>query len=379
MKRVCSKLVLALLGAGAGTAWGGEVLSVENAYGPAAVERLGTRITLKSGDKLAERDLVSVGAGGGLSLTFASHGFVELGPNSEIAIEKLPFASYADDLQTIFSLTRGYLRVVWERPSQSGRWPLFVYFGGEHAALNPGEYFFDQQSGVARACVAAGRLSVLLKDGGELQDLRPSACYRFLAGLPPERAARDSSGWIAVRRGFNIDAPTSPEAMLAANDAGGDAPAPEPAAAAQTPSASVAAVAPTPAPPVKPVARAVPPAPSAPPSTAAASIPAAAAPAPVQALAPPSPPPGGSGAWGVNIASYPAQADAEQHARQLQAAGYAATVQQALVRSQTWFRVQLRGYASADAARAAAAELEARFSYRGLWVNKTGAAAAAAP
>jgi len=25
----------------------------------------------------------------------------------------MPFASYADDLQTIFSLTHGYLRVVW--------------------------------------------------------------------------------------------------------------------------------------------------------------------------------------------------------------------------------------------------------------------------
>lgn len=372
MKRVCLLLVMGVLGAGA-AAWGSEVLSVESAYGPTTVERLGTRVALNSGDRLAERDLVSVGGGGGLSLKFAGHGFVELGPNSEIAIEKLPFASYADDLQTIFSLTRGYLRVVWERPSQSGRWPLFVYFGGEHAALSPGEFFFDQQSGVARACVAAGRLSVLLRDGGELQDLRPSACYRFLAGLPPERAARDSSSWIAVRRGFNIDAPTSPEAMLAANDAGGDEPAPEPAATAEARGVPVAAVAPALTPPTKPVAPAALPAPDVAPPIATASIPAP-APAP-----PPSLPPGGSGAWGVNIASYPAQADAEQHARQLQAAGYAATVQQAQVRSQTWFRVQLRGYASADAARAAAGELEARFSYRGLWVNKTGAAAGSEP
>ncbi|MDE0854050.1 MAG: SPOR domain-containing protein, partial [Nevskia sp.] len=73
----------------------------------------------------------------------------------------------------------------------------------------------------------------------------------------------------------------------------------------------------------------------------------------------------------------PTAADADQHAQQLRGAGYAATVQTAQVRGQTWYRVQLRGYPSADAARAVAAELQSRFSYQGLWINRTGPAAPA--
>jgi hypothetical protein len=35
--------------------------------------------------------------------------------------------------------------------------------------------------------------------------------------------------------------------------------------------------------------------------------------------------------------------------------------------------VQLRGYASPEAARAAAAELQSRYAYQGLWVTRLGA------
>jgi len=365
MKRVSVQVAVLLLGLVALVAQAGEVLSVDGVSGAASVDRLGTHFDLKPGDQLSERDLVKVGAGGSLSLAFAGHGFIEMGPGSEIAIEKLPFASYADDLQTIFSFTRGYLRVVWKLPPQASTWPLFVYFGSQHGALSPGEYFFDDQSGAARACVAAGRLSVLPRAGGQLQELRPSACYRFVAALPPEKVLRESSAWIAVRRGFSIDAPSSPEALLAANDAGNDEPA--------APGSAQPLVAPVQtriAPPAPP--KTLPPQPGPRPAAAAAGL---APPAP----AAPSSASDGSGEWGVNIASYPAADDADRHAQQLRAAGYAATVQQAQVKGQTWFRVQLRGYPSADAARAVAGELQARFSYQGLWVNKTGPAIAPAP
>jgi len=106
MKRVSVQVAVLLLGLVALVAQAGEVLSVDGVSGAASVDRLGTHFDLKPGDQLSERDLVKVGAGGSLSLAFAGHGFIEMGPGSEIAIEKLPFASYADDLQTIFSFTR---------------------------------------------------------------------------------------------------------------------------------------------------------------------------------------------------------------------------------------------------------------------------------
>ncbi|MDB5974858.1 MAG: hypothetical protein JWR07_1618 [Nevskia sp.] len=359
-----------LLGAAVSAARAGDVLTVDSVAGEASLDRLGTHTSLKAGDQLSERDVVRVSAGGSLTLDFSGHGFVEVGPGAEFGIEKMPFASYADDLKTIFSLTHGYLRVVWKLSPLAGRWPLYVYFGSQHAALIPGEYFFDNQSGVARACVAAGHLSVLPNAGTELQKLRPSACYRFVAGLPPERVAHDASAWIAVRRSFDIDAPTSPEAMLAASDAGsGDlaadpvpAPVPRPTVALPKPPVAPALA--------KPAVSVL----AAPKADVAASSPPAAA-----AAAAPSLPPGGSGEWGVNVASYPTQEDANKHMQQLRAAGYAATVQQALVNDHTWFRVQLKGYPSADAARAVAGELQARFAYQGLWVNKTGPAGAPAP
>ena len=375
IKRVSLQVAALLLSAAVSTAWAGDVLTVDNVSGTASVDRLGTRSELKRGDQLSERDVVHVGAGGSLMLDFAGHGFIEVGPGAEIGIEKLPFATYADDLKTIFSLTHGYFRVVWKLPPQGGDWPLFVYFGSQHAALIPGEYFFDNQSGVARACVAAGHLSVLPNAGSELQKLRPSACYRFVAGLPPERVPHEPSAWIAVRHSFDIDAPTSPEAMLAANDTGSDDPGPDfaTAAAASAPAAIPAPRVSSP-PAVKPAA----PAALAPkPMPAAASPPAAAV---ASAVAPaPTLPPGGSGEWGVNVASYPSTEDADKHAQQLRAAGYAATVQQAQVKGQNWYRVQLKGYPSADAARAVASELQARFAYQGLWVNRTGPAGPTAP
>jgi cell division septation protein DedD len=356
MKVYLQVAALLLLGAAAAAVQAAGVLSVDSLSGQASVDRLGNRLQLKPGDLLSERDVIHVGEGGNLSLDFSGHGFIELGSGAELGVEKLPFASYADDLKSIFSLTRGYLRVVWKLPPQAVDWPLYIYFGAQHAALIPGEYFFDSRPGAARACVVAGHLSVLPNAGTQLQKLHPSACYRFVAGLPPERAVRDPSAWIAVRHGYNIDAPTSPEAMLAASDSGDDEPA-------------------APAPPAAPPPARALPRPtilSMSPSTPAGDArPAAAAVAP-PAAAPAAAPTGGE--WIVNIASYPAAEVAQKHAQQLQAAGYGATVQRAEVKGQGWFRVQIRGYASAEAARAAAAELQARFAYQGLWVAKAGAA-----
>ncbi|HWY23373.1 MAG TPA: SPOR domain-containing protein [Nevskia sp.] len=355
-----------MLGTAAAGVQAAGVLTVDNVSGQVSVDRLGARSELKAGDALSERDVVHVADGGSLALNFSGHGFIELGSGTELGVEKLPFASYADDLKTIFSLTRGYLRVVWKLPPMSGSdWPLYVYFGSQHAALIPGEYFFDSRPGAARACVVAGRLSVLPNAGTELKKLRPSACYRFVAGLQPERAPRDQAAWIAVRHTFDIDAPTSPEAMLAVNDSGSDGlttegePIVVPRAPPRTP----------PAPRPTAPAAANPAAGSAPPAAPPVS------PSPV----PPPPAPPGNGEWGVNIASYPVEDAAQKQAQQLRAAGFAAAVQQAQVKGQSWYRVQLRGYASAEAARAASAELQARFGYQGLWVNKTGPASVAPP
>lgn len=389
MKRVFGQVAALLLGAvAAGGAQAAGVLRVDNVSGQASVDRLGTRVLLKAGDTLSERDVVHVADGGSLALDFSGHGFVELGSGAELGVEKLPFASYADDLKTIFSLTRGYLRVVWKLPPMSGSdWPLYVYFGSQHATLIPGEYFFDSRPGAARACVVAGRLSVLPNAGTQLQKLQPSACYRFTSpGLPPERVAHDPAAWIAVRHSFNIDAPTSPEAMLAANDssdaadAGPDSgvtttgePIPPPRPAPARPSPMLKPMPPSVAPVPKPAPPSAPAPMPAPPAAATPGQP------PAEASAAPGPASAAGGDWGVNVASYPAADAAQKQAQQLRAAGFSAAVQQAQVKGQTWYRVQLKGYATPDEARAAAAQLQARFNYQGLWVTRTGSGGGTTP
>ncbi|MDR3415356.1 MAG: hypothetical protein P4L83_04140, partial [Nevskia sp.] len=252
MKRLWVVVPALLCGCLAAPVYAGDgVLSVGRVSGSASVNRLGSVEQVSPGDLLNERDVVQVGDDGQLELEFAGHGFVEIGPGAEVGIEKLPFASYSDDLKTIFNLTHGYLRVVWKLPDVAGSWPLFVYFGDQHARLEPGEYFFDSRAGVARACVAAGRMSVLANAGTEVQKLRPPVCYRFAAGLPAQEAEHDASTWISVRRNFDIDAPTSPEALLAVGDAGavageGDGAPPAPKHKA------TAAAEPNPAPPRAP-------------------------------------------------------------------------------------------------------------------------------
>src|SRR5690349_6346617 len=100
--RVYGAPLAALLLGFAAAAQAGDVLTVQNLGGSVNVDRLGTRVSIKPGDQLSERDVVHVAEGGSLTLDFAGHGFIELGPGSELGVEKLPFASYAEDLKTIF-------------------------------------------------------------------------------------------------------------------------------------------------------------------------------------------------------------------------------------------------------------------------------------
>lgn len=383
------------------------VLGVESISGTASVEHLGARRSLQAGDRLNERDVIRTGPDGRLSLRFARLGFFELGPNSEIGVEKLPFASYAADLKSIFSLSRGYLRIVWKHLPTSASWPLYIYFGGQRAGLGAGEYFFDQRETATRVCVAAGQIAVVPVTGEAVETLRPPSCSRLFAGAAPESLPRDPEDWIAVRRDFSIDASSRSDEVAAAPAAAEPAPAPRPtptptpapvSAPVQAVGAPPPAAAPAPAvaggEPRKRVADAAPPAAvpaprrsttpaavasaAASPETGSVATPPAPAPAPVPAAKPavvaapapaaPAAPAGGELGWVVNVASYPESEAAARQVQQLKTAGFTASVLPVQVKGQAWYRVQVRGFASAEAARAKATELQDKLGFRNLWV-----------
>ena len=99
------------------------------------------------------------------------------------------------------------------------------------------------------------------------------------------------------------------------------------------------------------------PVPAAKPAVVAAPVPAA-----------PAAPAGGELGWVVNVASYPESEAAARQVQQLKTAGFTASVLPVQVKGQAWYRVQVRGFASAEAARAKATELQDKLGFRNLWV-----------
>lgn len=348
------------------------VLTVDTVSGGVTVERDGKRVTPKVGEALQEQDLLVTQGNGRLTLRFARHGFLDVGPNTEAGVERLPFAAYAKDLKSIFSLSRGYLRVVWKHPQLSTSWPLYIYMSGHRISLTSGEFFFQHNGSEQLACTAAGQLALQAVGAEGVETIRPPACSRLVAGLPSQTLPRNPDDWIAVRRGFSL----SPDAEVAAvvPRAAPSAPRavrdPAPAAGDDLPGVSTS-VAAGPGPVV-----AAPVLPTPTPAPRTGMVPAAQVPsAPAPSIASPASAPASAtadrrGGWALNVASYADTASAEKQAQQLRDAGYAGAVQSATVNGKVWYRVQVIGYASQQAARAAAQELQARLGLKGIWVVK---------
>jgi len=364
------------------------VLTVDTVAGSVAVERDGKRLALKVGDALQEQDLIVTQASGRLTLRFARHGFLDVGPNTEAGVERLPFAAYAKDLKSIFSVSRGYLRVVWKHPQLSTNWPLYIYMSGHRISLTAGEYFFQHNGDEQLACTAAGQLALQAVGADGVETIRPPACSRLVAGVPPQTLARNPDDWIDVRRGYSLTpgagsvlaaAPTPAPAPVAAPPPPARAPSGFDSLLSEQPGLSTssssgpgpvspAPVLPAPAGAPRPGLVGV-----APSTPIRAPAPTPVLPAPV--VAAPTPPPatpppgmGGGRDWALNVASYADAASAERQAAQLRGAGYPVSVQPATVNGRNWYRVQVPGYASQQAAKAAAQELQSKLGLKGVWV-----------
>ena len=357
------------------------VLVVDTVAGAVAVERDGKRLALKVGDPLQEQDLIVTEASGRLTLRFARHGFLDVGPNTQAGVERLPFAAYAKDLKSIFSVSHGYLRVVWKHPQLSTNWPLYIYMSGHRISLTTGEFFFQHKGDEQMACAAAGQLALQAVGADGVETIRPPACTRLVAGLPPQTAPRNPDDWILVRSAYSLSPGaasllvTAPPAASAPARAVREPARPDPLT--EQPGVVTSATAgpgPVVPAPVLPAPVAAPrpglvavdptlPARAVASSGSAPAAPVANAPSRVASSAPVS----GRG-WALNVASHADAASAEQQAARLRSAGYLVAVQPATVNGKSWYRVQVPGYESQQAAKAAAQELQAKLGLKGVWV-----------
>lgn len=195
LSRALAALALFMTGAA-----GSAVLSVERAAG-VSVMRMGQMLTLDHDLVLQEGDQISA-AGGRAALKIDRYGSLELGPGAVMVVERLPFASYASELNTELRLDAGYMRVLWKRSGKATPWPLAVQLAGVRLTLSSGEYFFDASTQGAQLCVAGGEAALAGEGGSTLFD--GPACYQLADGAPGQRSTRAGADFIAMRSTFSL-------------------------------------------------------------------------------------------------------------------------------------------------------------------------------
>ncbi len=310
-------------------------VTVETLRGSASVSRLGTESPLSPGDPIGERDVVSAQPGAALRLRFSAGDSVELGPDTVIAIERLPDASRPTENKTILSLDHGDLHVV--RPGGDDLvLPFYLFLGDQRAALSEGDFYFERAPRLVEACAESGQLSLPPTEFLSLRVISGQNCYHNAGGDgPPRILQRDTAYFAQVRARIGLTNAT--------------------AASASAPSFIAA-------PPASNPVRA---ASQAPLVTANGTVVASMAPVPIGSeSAPTAEVPVSSAEWAVNLASFTQVEQANEEVQRLQAAGYTTAVEAKEVSGVMRYRVQLRGFKSADVARSAASEVAARFGYK---------------
>jgi hypothetical protein len=305
----------------------------DSVLGNVILEQIGDRTWLHGGEAFAERDVIRVGAGGGLRLAFDRFGIVDLGPETEIAIEKLPSSGSSADAKTIITLAHGLLRVEWHRSTEAAV-PLYVFFGSQRANISDGEYFFANDNNGREACAASGEATVMPSLSSSVLALSPSYCFITEGSAKPRLERPDAAFWVSARGRITIAAPHAEPAVA-------DRPSPasdreEGADNAEVPSAKSAAV------------RSVG--------------------ARVSSLAPAAGVESTEAAWALNLGSYTDMEAARNAAHKLTAAGYAPVVIGVQVDGRPWYRVQLRGFSTAAEARAKAEDLSNNLGFKGAWL-----------
>lgn len=318
---------------------------------------------LRFGVALQPQDRVITGLRGQVDIDIDRHGFLELGPSARLALERVPFASYARDLRTQLRLEEGYLRVVWKHPGLSQEWPIVIDFSSFRVHLTRGEFFFQHRDDRVLLCIAEGAVSVTSAVQSSPVALPAAACYRLLPGAAPIPVAQSDSVFIDVREQRDLTA-LALRSRLTLATAPGELPPPTPRPLNPQLSFDAAMRAsingdPTPPP------RRTEPEPALPTATAAL-------PTPYPTYSPrPSAIDGiGGVTWGLNIASLSTRGAAEVLQAELKERGYATAITPAVVRERNWYRVQILGLPDAAAARVLAERFMADTGLTNVWVVK---------
>lgn len=373
------------------------------AAGEATRGPLATDVAIQSQDRLLTL------SGGRVDLAISRHGFIALGDDTDLRVERVPFSTFDVDLRTQLRVARGHLRLVWKYPDFGARWPMVIDAGPFRISVTSGEYFVEHRDQRTLLCVAEGEAAISTPGQAEAAVFTASACYRLISGAPAQVAAVAPEGFVAARAArallplamqiglawaetpsVTAMAAMTPDAPGAPDPSAAPTPAPPrsldeardqalreavgPAGRPDATPATPAAARPPPAAPEVPTAPrpspSSPPAPSSAPRAAAPARPTPTAVAEAAAAPPPASVP--MGRWALNVASLNRRDAAVEVRQRLLGAGFSPEIVEASVDGRRWFRVQFRGLADAAAARALARRLEQEAGISGAWVIPPG-------
>jgi hypothetical protein len=108
----CLAIIIAMLCASFAMAQGPEVAQVKTISGQVSVLREGSRVTVKVGDPLYEKDTIDTGADGAIGVTFIDNTVMSTGPNSEVALEDYKFDSSNFKGSMTTDLNKGTLSMI---------------------------------------------------------------------------------------------------------------------------------------------------------------------------------------------------------------------------------------------------------------------------
>jgi hypothetical protein len=108
----CFCFLLALFLVSAAAAQNPQVAQVKTVSGQVAIERSGTRVGVKVGDPLFEKDTIDTGADGAIGITFSDNTVMSAGPNSEVALAEYRFDSSNFNGAMLTDLRKGTLSMV---------------------------------------------------------------------------------------------------------------------------------------------------------------------------------------------------------------------------------------------------------------------------
>lgn len=175
------------------------VLQVDQVLGAVSVQRDGRIEELQPGFLVFNRERVLLTSRARADLALSRYGEIDIassgaGPGA-LSFEKLPFSSWAVDLETRMRLERGLLRVRWARASEAQDWPVSVVIDQWSAQLGNGEFLFRRDERGILVCNVAGSIEISDEPAGQRQTLKPNSCARMGPGESAQNAKLEGSDW----------------------------------------------------------------------------------------------------------------------------------------------------------------------------------------